>query len=312
MTLVRLASSGFPRLLLVGLLIAATGLDARSEVGIGGGTSPGGTALEGGPLILGITEDPSPIPPTVWRKYFPEGVGRIALNPSGESNGDSTPSILVDPATGLVLVAWARNSATGFDVVFSRFAGGAWTDPQVLAGGPADELDPALVLGPDGSIHVLYWVDDGATRTVMHRQAPSDLSAWSPAEPVSQSGESACRPSGVFHDGVLRVAYEVHTFGFGQTPRTVVLARSTASGFVPEVVAVTGNPGDVRPEVHSHAARLWVDWVDAQGAGDSGEIGWTRLDAQGHWESIRYQSFGNGEQRDYLVRGAVRMQAITP
>jgi len=289
--------------LAIGLL--APGL-VRAEVGV---------AIRPGPadplvvyVLYGSTEDPSPINP-VWRKLAPIDDYRISLNPAGEANGDGTPSLLADASTGLVVAAWSRNSANGFDVVVSRFLSGAWTAPQVVAGSPAPELDPQLVLDPDGSVHMFYWVD-GATPQVFHVVAPPDLSSWSTAVPVSQSGEPACRPAGVFYNGVLRVAYEVHNFGSGNTPRQVVLARFENGAFTPEVVAMTNNLGDVRPEAHSHAGRLWVDWVDHETTGGSGEISWTRQNAQGQWEAIRYEPFANREQRDFLTRGGVRMKAI--
>jgi hypothetical protein len=108
----------------------------------------------------------------------------------------------------------------------------------------------------------------------------------------------------------LRVAYEVHNFGSGNTPRQVVLARFEGGAFTPEVVAMTNNLADVRPQVHSHGGHLWVDWVDHETTGGSGELAWTRLSSQGQWEAIQFEPFANREQRDYRVRGGARMKAI--
>lgn len=289
--------------LAIGLL--APGI-VRAEVGVA--TEPGLAAALVVYALDGSTEDPTPIN-TVWRKFGPIDVDRVALNPIGEANGDGMPSLLMDAATGLVVAAWSRNSANGFDVVVSRFVSGAWTAEQVVAGSSADELDPQLVLDPDGSVHMFYWVD-GVTPQVLHVVAPPDLSSWSTAVPVSQSGESACRAAGAFHNGVLRVAYELHNLGAGSLPRQVVLARFENGAFTPEVVAVTNNLGNVRPQAHSHAGRLWVDWVDHETSGGSGEIAWTRQNAQGQWEAIRYEPFANRVEREYLTRGGVRMKAI--
>jgi hypothetical protein len=277
----------------------------RAEIGADGiAPSSAPSAI----ISVGITDDPTPWN-GLWHQYSPSGLSRAVLNPQGEANGDGAPSILVDVNTGLVLVAWSRNSATGFDVVVSRFLNGSWTTPQVVAGDPAvNENDPALVLGPDGSVHMFYWVD-GTTPQVIYRQAASDFSSWSAPVLVSQPGQAACRPAGGFHNGVLKVAYEVHEFGYGNSPRQVVLARQDAAAFTPEIVAMTNNLGDVRPEVHSHLGRFWIDWIDAE-SGGSGEVAWTRLDAQGHWEPLHYELFANQEQRDYFVRGGVRMKAI--
>jgi hypothetical protein len=257
---------------------------------------------------LEITEDPSPIS-GIWRKLSPTDSVHLALNPQGEVNGDGMPSIVTGAGTGLVAVAWSRNSANGFDIVVSRFVAGAWTAEQVVAGSSASELDPNLVLDPNGSVHLFYWVD-GASPQVFHTVAPPDLSTWSTAVLVSQPGESSCRPAGTFYNGVLRVAYEVHNLGTGTAPRQVVLARFENGAFTPEIVAMTNNVGAVRPQAHSHSGHLWVDWIDAETTGGSGEIAWTRQNAQGQWESIRYEPFADYEEREYRVRAGTRLKAI--
>ncbi len=259
-------------------------------------------------VIDGATEDPTPIGPAAWRQISLDPY-RVTLNTVGEANGDGPPSVLSRAETGLIAVAWSRASASGFDIVISRFIDGAWTTPSVVVASAANDLDPQLVLDPDGSVHMFYWVD-GTTPQVMHTVAPPDLSSWSTPALVSQPGQAACRPSGAFFDGILRVAFEVHDFGFGNSPREVVVAHLDGGSFVPEVVAMTDNLGNVTPQVHSHAGHLWVDWVDAETSGGSGEIAWTRLNSQGQWESIHYEPFASCEERNYLTRGAARLKAI--
>lgn len=213
--------------------------------------------------------------------------------------------------SALPIVAWSRNSASGFRVVTSVFTNGAWTEPTLVAGAGGNELDPNVFLDAIGNVHLVYWTDDGVTRKVVHRQAPPDLSTWSAPLQVSASNEAACRPTGVVHDGVVRVAYEVHVLGFGSVPRNVVLARLEAGAFVPEVIAVTNNDAEVFPEVHSHSGRFWVDWIDAHGATEfQGEIAWLRLGTDGQWETARYESFPDRLQRDLLLRRAIQLKAL--
>ena len=64
-----------------------------------------------------------------WVPYHPVGSNPILLNELGESNGDGRPTILMRSAPELPVVAWSRNSPTGFDIVISRFDGQAWTVP---------------------------------------------------------------------------------------------------------------------------------------------------------------------------------------
>ena len=279
----------------------------HAEVGVAlhvGSADPGSVYV-----IEGLTEDPDPIS-TIWRKLGPPNTSRAELNPVGEMNNDGPPSTVCDASSGLIAAAWALNTPAGYDVVVSRFVQGAWTAPQEVAGGIGDQLDPDLVIDPNGSVHLLYWTNSSPPQ-VFHTTAPNDMSAWSTPVLVSEVSEPSLRPSGAFWNGILRVAYEVHNFGTGQAPREVVLARLENGSFVPEVVAITNNLGTVRPEVHSHAGKLWVDWTDYEDGTGGGELAWTRLNATGQWEAIRYESFGNYDQREHLVRGGARMKAIT-
>lgn len=290
--------------LVIGLM--APGL-SRAEVGVAMTLGSPGPRVA---YILGIIEDgPSPWSSITWRAVGPGNSDRVVLNPQGEANGDGAPTLLSDQTNGLIVAAWARSSASGFDVVVSRFVEGAWSTPHVVAGSLSHELDPHLVLAPDGTVHLFYWVE-GASRQVFQVVAPADLSSWSAPVLVSQPGESACRPAGAFYNGVLHVAYEVHNFGNGNSPRQVVLSRFENGVYTPEVVAMTNNLEDVFPQVHSHGGRLWVDWVDQESPDGSGEIAWTLMNAQGQWSSIHYSAFANYEQREFQVRSGVRVAVI--
>ena len=297
------------RLLLVIALFSAP--VAHAELGaVRGAPMPTAPAVQ--IYQLGISDGPDPIS-GIWAPYTGPNASRVILNPEGAANGDGGPSVAFQPAIGLAAVAWAKNSQSGFDVVMSRFeATTGWSAPQVIAGAPdVNELDPQLLAGPDGSLHLFYWVD-GASPRVFYTSAPAGTTNWSTPIPVSPPGQVTCRPAGAFFGSVLRVVYEVHEFGYGNTPRQVVIARYESGSFVTEVVAMTSFPGNNRPQVHSHGGKLWVDWIDAETSGNAGELAWTRLDAQGQWEPIGYQSYGNTEEREFLVRGAARMLAIQP
>jgi hypothetical protein len=286
---------------------AATSL-AYAEVGAVWSPGAPSTKLVGYKMQA-IGDDPDPVDTLVWRPFSPPASGRVVLNPGGEANGDGAPSLLMDATSSLLVAAWSRNSVAGFDIVTSQFVDGAWTTPQVIVAGATNDLDPQLVQDAAGVIHLFYWAD-GASPQVFDTQT-ADLSSWSTPQLVSQPGEIAVRPAAAVYQGVLRVAYEVHDFGYGNSPREVVLSRFDGAAFVTEVVAMTNNLGTVSPQVHAHSGHLWVDWIDAQNAG-AGEVAWTRLDAQGHWEPIHYAPFASAVERDYFVRGGVRMQAIQP
>ena len=174
-------------------------------------------------------------------------------------------------------------------------------DPAVLAGAPDDELDPQLAVDPaTGDVHLVYWIQ-AATPTVMHRQAPPDLSAWSEPVAVSRPGEIAVRPAAVFHQGELRVVYEAHTSGFRQTPRQIVLATRGIDGFSAEVPATTDHAERNWPQVHSNGTRLWIEWIDSEGA-----MSWMLESEPGVWTPLEFENFETVEERDYQVRNRVK------
>lgn len=248
-----------------------------------------------------IVDGPDPVPPT-WSPIA-TAPGRVVLNPLGDVNGDGPPSIAGNPGR-TCLVAWAKSVPGGYDVVASRFADGAWTHPEVVAGGNDDQIDPFLLESPDGSFH-LFYTESGATRRVMHRTAPADLSSWSAAAQVSDTGALASRPNAVFHEGVLRVTYEVDDYGAGSTPRQVAIARLDGGAFVTEVLAITYSDDPVWPQIHSRGARLWVDWDDSPG-----QTHWTVRDpATGQWQPVRVESYSTQLQRLFFVRGTIQALA---
>jgi hypothetical protein len=283
-----------------GLLAAVLPPGARAEVGAVVHADGAVSAY----VEQGIVDDPDPIS-SAWIPYHPAISSRVVLNPDGAVNGDGDPTLVTDPASSFAVAAWARSSPGGYDIVVSRFDASAWTPPQVVADSPADELDPHLVLDPsDGSIHLLYWIDDGAPR-ILHRQAPSDLSSWSAPAQVSEPGSDACRPWGVFHDGLLHVVYEEHDLGLGTTPRQIVLAIRQGQTFSSQILATTQYAGENRPQAHSANGTLWVDWIDLEW-----EMTWIQQLPGGSWEPVEVEYFETPEEREFHVRELIRTRAL--
>ena len=250
-----------------------------------------------------IVDDSDPVS-SVWIAQG-GGPGRHVLNEDGFLNGDGKPSVVYNPGPGLPIVAWAKYSSSGYDVVISSFSNGAWSSPVAVADSSADELDPFLILNPaDGLVHLLYWINDSSPR-VMYTQALEDLSSWSSPVQVSDIGEAACRPTAVFHENSLSIIYESHGQELGSTPRQIVLATRNGPGFATEVLASTSHPEPNWPEVHSNGEQLWTDWIDG-----TWEMAWTCRLASGSWDSVQTEHFDSIEERDYQARGSIKNQVL--
>jgi hypothetical protein len=253
---------------------------------------------------VGITDDSDPVG-TVWARYTPPIAGRSVLNEDGYTNGDGRPDAAINQVSELPVVVWSMNGVEGYDVVISYFENDAWSTPIPLTAAIYDELDPVLAIDPsDGSVHVVYWVFDECPK-VMRRVAPADLSSWTAPEQVSGPGEVASRPTAVFHNGALTIAYESHGSVYGSTPRQIVLATEAGGGFTYDVIAVSLHDQPNWPEVHSGIDKLWVDWIDG-----TAEMTWTRQQGSGSWDPIETEDFQSAEERDFHVRGQIKAQAL--
>ena len=253
---------------------------------------PGAHFEEINPLVRrSIIDDPDPTG-GVRQLGHRARTGPVAIR-HHDPGSDGSPSILFHPTTHDTLVAWARPTEDGFDVVLTRLADGHWSEPVVVAGSPADELDPQLTVDPrDGSVHVVYWIRD-AGATVFHRRTGADLVEWDPPREVSPPGEVAVRPSVAFHEGQLRVVYESHGNVLGSTPHLIVLASEAPGGFETRTVGVSRNSGPSRPFVDGDSQGLRIEWIDddgvvtsrretvPRGAGRSGTLGGMRHDLVG-------------------------------
>lgn len=201
------------------------------------------------------------------------------------------------------VVAWSRRSASGYDVVISRFDCGVFGRPLVVAGAPGDERDPRLAQDPrDGTVHLVYWID-GDAPVVVHRTAPADLSSWSEPEVLSAPGERAARPSVAVQDGILLVAYESLGPAGVDGPRLIVLAQQVGRALAHEVVAATSSAVPAWPRMHLVAGRAWIDWVD-----DVGTMAWRGVSVDGGLEPIGREPFDTPLDRE-LARGRIAQRA---
>jgi len=251
-----------------------------------------------------IVDDPDPIT-VAWTPYHVGNPNFDLLNINGTVAGDHKPSLLMDSGPGYPIASWASAGSGGFDLVISRFDGAGWTAPATVADSADNELDPYLVVDPsDGSIHVLYWIHDAVPR-VMHTFAPADLSSWSTPRLVSDPGVAACRPSAAFVDGVLHVAFEMHSSGFGNAPRQIAVAEYDGEGFSNEILATTQYAMNNWPEIHFEGQELWIDWIDAVDG-----MAWTRRLPSGSWDAIEVEHFDTIEERDFRIRGLIRRLAL--
>lgn len=255
-------------------------------------------------LPTAITDDPGPFSKLNWQS-LPQ------IDPGHGDSGylELSPTILFNPFSGQPIAVWTRGATPesgardldGGDVFSSTFTIGGWTGPVLLAEGAAD---PRLSIDPaSGGVHLVYWTP-AAGGGVWHRQAPADLSTWSSPVRVSDAREAAARPTVVFHQGRLTIAYESHLSGLGSAARAMVVATRDDQGFSRTVIAHADFAGqnwlrlDSLDAVLGNAPRLLLRWM-----ADAHQAGSALSEQDGVWGPVHLQPLGVEPAPEQKVRG---------
>ena len=256
--------------------------------------------------VFDVVDEPDPF--GVWARYSPvDDTRRIVLEPAGEVTGGRWPALLYHEPWQRAIACWSMIVNGSSRVVVSELADDAWSAPRPLGVSSLEQYDPVLAVDPDGSLVVSYWATDGANRGVFSQTLAAPGDPFSPPVRISPAESPASRPDMVFHGGIAHWVYEVGDAG---AALSLQRTRLEDGGLVHEIVAVTARTAALWPEIHSRGTKLWVDWIDFTATGSfPGEMAWQQLDAGG-WSSLSYAPFENEEERDFHVRGFIRLQVL--
>lgn len=96
------------------------------------------------------------------------------------------PTIAVD-STGRLHVAWGDNSPGAFDIYYSSQAvGGGWSAPVNLSNSELTSVLPALAVGPNDSLH-LVWNDDSTGNWEIYYRVRAPSGGWSATRNLSNT-----------------------------------------------------------------------------------------------------------------------------
>lgn len=243
----------------LGLAILTAGLNSRAEVSV---DLARGSRVN--PIVLaGITEGSDPI--GVWRQF--RGIAQSqVLNAGGDARGDGPPNLSSLP-DGRPLVVWAYNAGPDRDVALSEWTGTEWGPTAYLTVGSEDELDPRIFVEADGTLHVVWWVNDAVDRVMLASRAPG-APQWSLAVQVTSTFESGRRPTVAVANGVLKVAYERDSLQPGAAQDVVVVRREPGGAFTVEAALPTQRTDRLDTVLHVENGQIWFEW--AQDSADFG------------------------------------------
>lgn len=128
------------------------------------------------------------------------------------SVGESKRPAVVVGVDGALHVVWEDQAPGNWEVFYaSKEAGADWTPPTNVSNSPGGSFRPAVAVGPDGSVHVV-WHDDtpGNYEILYATKAPGGK--WSAPINISNSSGSSYWPSmAVGADGSVHVAWHDDT-----------------------------------------------------------------------------------------------------
>jgi hypothetical protein len=222
-------------------------------------------------LILGIIEDPDPIP-TITYEQMRDGSHRPLMDAGGGQRNDGRPDEAFDPETGWPVVAWASSSGSDYDIAFAGWTGENWSEIDLLASTPRDELDPRAYIDSFRKTYIIWWTAGSPNKVFLTSRAGGAID-WKDQVEVASN---ARRPSVVTHDDRIVVAFERDLAGGGQEVIVAFLAED--GGIATERLATTTRSDRLDAVVHSSGEILWVDWKNSEtefAYSIRGEAGWS-------------------------------------
>lgn len=255
---------------------------------------------------MDIVDGPDPID-TIVALYLRSG-DSASVPPMSPQGSIGSPETAVDVPGGRALVLWSERVGNAFRVALAPagddgFLSGSW----LSAPNPVDPRPSATFL-PDGTAWLVYLAAESSQTRAFRRVASATTGIWGESEAISLPGEQVGSAHVTEHGGRPHVVYA----RVDGPATSIVHATHDGTAWIHEVVATSAFAGEVRPQIHSHAGVLWIDWVDAQAPTGAGELGWKRREAAGSWEPTRYVGFDTPFDRDYHDRPGIRLLAIAP
>jgi hypothetical protein len=191
---------------------------------------------------------------------------------SEQKNISMTPGLSQHPhieveKSGAIDIIWADTSSDpkSPDIFFVRStdAGKSWTKPIDISSTPGASSDPAIALGPDDAIHVV-WSDTTKgekNRDIFYMCSRDGGKVWSPAVDLSNTPGAADEPTvAVGDDGDVHVAWSDTTSG--ETKPDIHYSRCTKEIWTPVVDVTRSTRKSSHPTLTCNKGKVLLAWAD--------------------------------------------------
>jgi hypothetical protein len=250
-------------------------------------------------LILGIIEDPDPIPTITYKT---NDVDDDPLFDAGAGlRDDGRPATAYSIDSGWPQVTWATSGGDDYDIAFSGWNGTSWSGTEQVTTSPDNELDPRVHIDSFQKTYIVYWVAGSPDKVFLTTRTGGALS-W---KNQGQVANDARRPSVVTHDEQLLIAFERELADGGQE---VMVARIEGEEDVTaESVASTPRSERLDAVIHSSGGLLWVDWKHS----DS-EFAYSILERTGWSDPVTISWNDKSWVGEETIRQVIKTEVLSP
>jgi hypothetical protein len=139
------------------------------------------------------------------------GVWTSPVNISNTGGASNRPAIAVGE-DGSLHVVWHDEASGAWDILYaSRAPGGSWSAATNISNNAGWSFQPEIVVGGDGSLHVVWHDHTSGNRQILYASKPVD-GPWSPPTQVWSNGGTSSFPAlAVGEDGYLHLVWEERT-----------------------------------------------------------------------------------------------------
>jgi len=252
-------------------------------------------------LIMGIIENPDPIPQCHWIPLTAD-----PDSPEAQRTGyrdDGRPAFEIDRSTENPFLTWAYDAGGDHDIAFNPWRKDDWRRKiEFVTSSTVDEVDPRLYVDSYNNVYLTWWEDDPGSRVMAAKRSRN---GWGAPFHVG----TGRRPSVAIWEGGLVVAYERdRASGSGQEIVFAHHSMGTFGSFVrPQIVAVTKRTKPLDPIIHVRAGMMWIDWKSADNV-----IAATRYQ-NGRWKTQMSKTWTDRSWVGELtVRHSIELELIGP
>ena len=121
----------------------------------------------------GDGSDGEPVRQIFWSTFDGSGWTRPEQLTHGEYNG--VPSATVD-SQGRIHLVWYGFDGEYYQIVYSRWADGEWSEPRTISDGYPDSVNPAIAVDSRDNLHVAWYKFTHASKTYQVFYRPYDAS----------------------------------------------------------------------------------------------------------------------------------------